>query len=33
MGSYGIGITDGSLGHTLRKIRRGLDRSHGGGRI
>lgn len=30
--SYGIGLSDGSLGETLRKVGRSLDRSHGGGR-
>ncbi len=30
--SYCISLSDGSLGHALRQIRRSLDRSHGGGR-
>ena len=29
-GSYRIGLSDGSLGHSLREVRRGLDRGHGG---
>ena len=30
--SYRIGLSDGSLGETLGKVGRGLNRSHGGGR-